>query len=88
MAGSAYHHTMRDKNENFEKIHRELSAQSKNGLCSWKGALIIILSLAYIVSPIDLIPDFLPVIGQADDLGVIIFDILYIIREYHRRKAN
>lgn len=79
---------MGDKREEMEKIRHELSAQSKKGLCSWKGVLIIILSLAYIASPIDLIPDFLPVIGQADDVSVIIFDIFYFIREYRRRKAN
>ncbi|MDO4955053.1 MAG: YkvA family protein [Akkermansia sp.] len=79
---------MHNDRENLEKIRDELSTQSKKGLCSWKGALIIILSLAYLASPIDLIPDFLPVIGQADDLGVIIFDILYIIREYRRSKTN
>lgn len=79
---------MHDNREDLEKIRSELGAQSKKGLCSWKGALIIILSLAYIASPIDLIPDFLPVIGQADDLGVLIFDILYIIREHRRRKTN
>ena len=79
---------MHDKREDLEKIRSELGAQSKKGLCSWKGVLIIILSLAYLASPIDLIPDFLPVLGQAADLGVLIFDSLYIIREYRRCKTN
>jgi uncharacterized membrane protein YkvA (DUF1232 family) len=32
--------------------------------------IILILALLYIVSPIDLIPDFIPVAGWADDLLV------------------
>lgn len=29
-------------------------------------------ALAYLVSPIDLAPDFLPLLGQLDDLGVVL----------------
>ena len=32
--------------------------------------VVIILALLYILSPIDLIPDFIPVVGWADDLVV------------------
>jgi uncharacterized membrane protein YkvA (DUF1232 family) len=32
--------------------------------------VILILALLYILSPIDLIPDFIPVLGWADDLAV------------------
>ena len=32
--------------------------------------IVIILALLYIISPIDLIPDFIPVVGWADDLAV------------------
>jgi uncharacterized membrane protein YkvA (DUF1232 family) len=33
-------------------------------------AVILILALLYIISPIDLIPDVIPVLGWADDLAV------------------
>jgi uncharacterized membrane protein YkvA (DUF1232 family) len=33
-------------------------------------AVILILALLYIISPIDAIPDFIPVAGWVDDLAV------------------
>jgi uncharacterized membrane protein YkvA (DUF1232 family) len=33
-------------------------------------AVILILALLYILSPIDLIPDFIPVAGWVDDVAV------------------
>ena len=37
----------------------------------WKSLLSIVGVLIYFVSPLDFIPDFLPVIGMADDLALI-----------------
>ena len=37
----------------------------------WKRAIISILAIIYVISPLDLIPDVIPVIGWLDDLGVL-----------------
>lgn len=41
--------------------------------------LFLIITLAYTIMPIDLLPDFLPAIGQVDDLAIIIFMMLQFI---------
>lgn len=37
----------------------------------WKRAIIAILALLYILSPLDLVPDWFVPIGWLDDLGVL-----------------
>ena len=38
----------------------------------WAGKAIAIGALIYLVSPIDAIPDFIPVAGLTDDVGIIL----------------
>ena len=37
----------------------------------WLKAVIPIVALFYVLLPLDLIPDFIPVLGQLDDLAII-----------------
>lgn len=49
------------------------------------------LSLVYLVWPIDLIPDLLPILGQLDDLGIMILLFIWALRlipEDVRRAAS
>lgn len=45
----------------------------------WHAKAVIVLTVAYALSPIDLIPDFIPVIGYLDDLIIIPAGIAYAI---------
>ncbi|MFO7862297.1 MAG: DnaJ domain-containing protein [Desulfosalsimonas sp.] len=40
--------------------------------------LIIVLGLVYIISPVDLVPDFFPIAGRLDDLGLVALLIYYL----------
>lgn len=59
-----------------EKIALLISAM-RDQRTPWYAKAIVILTLAYIISPIDLIPDFIPVIGLLDD--IILIPIAYNI---------
>lgn len=46
----------------------------------WVARIVLGCAVAYLVSPIDLIPDFLPVIGQLDDLIIVPLLIALAVR--------
>jgi uncharacterized membrane protein YkvA (DUF1232 family) len=43
--------------------------------------ILFLLSLLYVISPIDLIPDVIPIVGWIDDLVVLLFGALPIARD-------
>ena len=43
----------------------------KDPRTGWKARLLAALCVAYTLSPVDLIPDFIPVLGYLDDLVVL-----------------
>lgn len=46
----------------------------------WYAKLLVVVVAAYAVSPIDLIPDFIPIVGYLDDLLLLPFGIWLAIR--------
>ncbi len=43
--------------------------------------VVLWLALAYVLMPIDLVPDFLPVIGQLDDVIVVALALRFALRD-------
>ena len=41
---------------------------------------LLVLTLVYVVSPLDLVPDFIPVIGEMDDVVVVLAGLWLFVR--------
>lgn len=46
----------------------------------WLRNAIPVLAALYVLSPIDVIPDFLPGVGQVDDLGVLVAMVILMVQ--------
>jgi uncharacterized membrane protein YkvA (DUF1232 family) len=53
---------------------------SKDPRVPWYAKALVACVLAYLFSPIDLIPDFIPVVGHLDDLIIVPLGLLLVIR--------
>lgn len=53
---------------------------SKDKRTPWYAKMLIFAIIAYALSPIDLIPDFIPVIGYLDDLILLPIGIYFAVR--------
>ena len=62
--------------ERARRLKREIYAltlASKDPRVPWYARLFIICLLGYAFSPLDLIPDFIPLMGLTDDFGVLVW---------------
>jgi uncharacterized membrane protein YkvA (DUF1232 family) len=51
----------------------------------WTIAAIVV-ALLYVLNPLDLIPDFIPVLGQVDDAAVVAACLLLVRQDLHKYK--
>ncbi|RIJ37106.1 YkvA family protein [Pontibacter oryzae] len=68
---------------------------SKDPRMPFAAKVMILVTVAYAFSPIDLIPDFIPIIGYLDDMVLVPLGIWLSIKlvpepllQYYRRKAK
>lgn len=47
------------------------ASEAKKPRATWKRAVLGVLALLYILSPLDLVPDWIPFVGWLDDIGVL-----------------
>ncbi|HEX6144628.1 MAG TPA: YkvA family protein [Geminicoccaceae bacterium] len=73
---------------------RALRGCARDPRVPWPAKLLALIVVAYALSPIDLIPDVIPVLGHLDDLILVPLGIALVIRlippevlEEHRRAA-
>jgi len=52
----------------------------RDPLLPWHRKLVVAAVAAYLASPIDLVPDFLPVAGQADDAVIVALALRWLAR--------
>ena len=53
-----------------------------------KAKILLVLAIVYFLSPIDLIPDFIPIIGYLDDLVIVPTLIWLAFREIEKNAAE
>jgi uncharacterized membrane protein YkvA (DUF1232 family) len=51
-----------------------------DGRVPQRRKLILLALVAYLLTPVDLIPDFVPVVGQLDDAIIAAFALRYVLR--------
>jgi len=85
-----------ESSELFYKVQDSVIALARM-LSSWvkgdyknistKSIIAVVAALIYFVNPLDLIPDFIPVIGQLDDIFVLGYLIKMLNKEIERFMA-
>jgi uncharacterized membrane protein YkvA (DUF1232 family) len=67
---------------------RALVRYFRDDQASFFGKLFVVLSVVYVVMPIDAIPDFAPVVGWLDDLGVATVAFAFLARVLGKYRAD
>ena len=62
----------------FAKDVKALYHYMRDPNVPWYRKSVVVAALIYFISPIDAIPDFIPIIGYLDDMGVIVALLKYL----------
>lgn len=47
----------------------------------WKPKLALVLAVIYLITPFDFFPDIIPILGWLDDIGVLSFAAMWVLRK-------
>ena len=65
----------------FAKDVKALFRYMRDKSIPWYRKSIVVAALIYFITPIDAVPDFIPIFGYLDDLGVIVAAVKFLGRE-------
>ena len=80
MSSPSWMQRLRDRARALEADAYALALTTRDRRVPWYAKLLVGLVVAYALSPIDLIPDFIPVLGVLDDLLIVPAGIALAIR--------
>ncbi len=66
---------------------RDVVAYFRGGKVSTGGKLLGVFAVLYLLSPVDLVPDIVPLLGWLDDLGVLTLVVGYFVRQISVHRA-
>jgi uncharacterized membrane protein YkvA (DUF1232 family) len=69
------------KKISFTRDIKALFRYMRDADVAWYRKAIVVAALVYFISPIDAVPDFIPLVGYLDDLGVIAATLKYLGHE-------
>jgi uncharacterized membrane protein YkvA (DUF1232 family) len=72
--------SLRAKAETIKRDVHALYLAARDPRVPWYAKAVAVTVAAYAISPIDLIPDFIPVLGQLDDLVIVPLGIVLAVR--------
>ena len=76
----AWREWLRSKAVRFERELSALALACRDPRVGWPARLVVLLTLLYIISPIDLIPDSAHVLGVVDDLILLPLSLFIAVR--------
>jgi len=64
----------------LKELVSALSYAYRDPRTPWRARVVIACVVGYALSPVDLIPDFIPILGYLDDLVLLPFGVLIAVR--------
>lgn len=76
------------KNTTLAKRGRQLWDYLNSGNVSGTEKVLVVAALLYLISPVDLVPDWLPLAGLLDDVGIATLVLDYVLKRMDETKGG